>query len=92
MSATGRQLVDQTELHEEQLDRSGAPPVGEEIHLPGPSFIPVACAGGITLIVVGTTIGYVWIALGLIIFLVSTGLWIRDTIRDVDALPEEHHH
>jgi Flp pilus assembly protein TadB len=92
VSTTGRQLVDQTELHEQEIDRSETPPVGEEIHLPGPSFIPVACAAGITLVVIGTTIGIIWIVLGLIVFLVSTGIWIRDTIRDVDALPEEHHH
>jgi hypothetical protein len=30
--------------------------------------------------------------LGLIIFIVSTMIWIRDTRRDVAALPEEHHH
>ena len=35
-----------------------APPVGEEIHLPGPSLLPLLCAVGITLAVIGTTINW----------------------------------
>ena len=66
------------------------PPVGEEIHLPGPSIIPLAVAVGLTLTVVGTTIDWIWTTLGLIIFLVSVGIWIRDTRRDIEALPEDH--
>jgi hypothetical protein len=67
-----------------------APPVGEEIHLPGPSLIPLFSAIGITLIVVGTTITLVLSVVGLIIFLVTTVMWIRDTRRDISELPEEH--
>lgn len=68
------------------------PPVGEEIHLPGPTILPVVNAVGITLIVIGTTIFW-WIsAVGAIIFLVSAAMWIRDTRRDIDELPEEHPH
>ncbi len=67
-----------------------APPVGEEIHLPGPSLIPLACAVGITLIVIGTTLGLLFSVIGLVIFLVTVVRWIRDTRRDIDELPEEH--
>ena len=69
-----------------------APPVGEEIHLPGPSFIPVGCAIGITGVVVGTTIDWIWSALGGVIFIITLVIWIRDTTRDVSELPEEHVH
>lgn len=68
------------------------PPVGEEIHLPGGSILPLTVAVGITLTVIGTTIWWVWSLLGFIIFTVSTLLWIKDTRREMDALPEEHHH
>ena len=68
------------------------PPVGEEIHLPGPSAIPLLVAVGITLTVIGTTIDWIWSVLGLIIFVVTVSIWIRDTRRDIEALPEEHHH
>jgi hypothetical protein len=74
------------------LDDAETPPAGEEIHLPGPSIIPLVMAVGITLAVIGTTIDWIWSVLGLIIFIVTALLWIRDTRRDVAALPEEHHH
>jgi hypothetical protein len=68
------------------------PPVGEEIHLPGPSLIPLLSAISITLIVVGTTISLVISVIGLVLFLIITTRWIRDTRRDIDELPEEHGH
>jgi hypothetical protein len=66
------------------------PPVGEEIHLPGPSLIPLMSAIGITLMVVGTTLTLILSFIGLIIFLVTTVMWIRDTRRDISELPDEH--
>jgi heme/copper-type cytochrome/quinol oxidase subunit 1 len=68
-----------------------APPVGEEIHLPGPSLIPILSAVGITLIIIGTTINWLFSIIGAVIFVLTTIRWIRDTRRDVAALPEEHH-
>jgi hypothetical protein len=69
-----------------------APPVGEEIHLPGPTLIPLFSAVGITLIVVGTTLTLILSVIGLIIFVLTTITWIRDTRRDISELPEEHRH
>ena len=68
------------------------PPVGEEIHLPGPSLIPLLCAVGITLAVIGTTINWLITIVGVIILVLTTIRWIRDTRRDVSELPEEHTH
>ena len=71
--------------------RQDAPPAGEEIHLPGPSVIPLLNAVGITLMVIGTTVfPPIPIVIGAIIFVVTTVRWIRDTRRDVAALPEDH--
>jgi hypothetical protein len=70
---------------------SQTPPPGEEIHIPGPTIIPFASAIGITLIVVGTTITWILSAIGGVIFILTTIQWIRDTRRDVAALPEQHH-
>jgi hypothetical protein len=68
------------------------PPVGEEIHLPGPSALPVLSAVSITLIVIGTTLS-IWISIiGVILFVITTAMWIRDTRRGIDELPEEHRH
>jgi hypothetical protein len=74
-----------------EIDES-PPPAGEEIHLPGPTLIPFASAIGITLIVIGTTIDWIFSAIGAVIFIVTTIMWIRDTRRDVASLPEEHTH
>jgi uncharacterized protein (DUF58 family) len=76
--------VNEVEGHRE------APPVGEEVHLPGPSILPLLSAISITLIVVGTTTYLVFIVIGLILFIVTTIRWILDTRRDVGELPEEH--
>ena len=69
-----------------------APPAGEEIHLPGPTLIPIVTAAAITLIVVGTTIDWIFSALGGLILIICIIRWIGDTRRDVAALPEEHSH
>jgi hypothetical protein len=71
---------------------SDTPPVGEEIHLPGPTALPLLSAISITLIVIGTTITWIFSIVGLILFVITTALWIRDTRRDIDELPEDHGH
>jgi hypothetical protein len=68
------------------------PPVGEEIHLPGPSILPLLSAVGITLMVIGTTINWLFSIIGAIIFVLTTIRWVRDTRRDVSQLPEDHTH
>ena len=73
------------------------PPVGEEIHMPGQSVLPIITAAAITLIVVGTTVhlifpGLIWSLVGLVVLIICVYLWISSTVRDVGALPEEHPH
>jgi hypothetical protein len=66
------------------------PPVGEEIHLPGPSLQPLLLAVGITFALLGITLGvYISIA-GLILAVWVTIRWIADTRRDINALPSDH--
>jgi Flp pilus assembly protein TadB len=67
-----------------------APPPGEEIHLPGPSILPLICAIAITLMVIGTTLGWYLSAIGFVVFVPTVVRWVRDTRRDVAALPEHH--
>jgi hypothetical protein len=66
------------------------PPVGEEIHLPGPSLQPLLLTVGITVLLLGVTTS-VWLviaggllALGVII------RWVADTRRDIAELPAHH--
>ncbi len=67
-----------------------APPTGEEIHLPGPTILPFVTAIAITLIVVGTTLDWLFSAIGGVILIVAVARWIGDTRRDIAALPEHH--
>lgn len=73
------------------IEEHDVPPVGEEIHLPGPSLLPLLSALAITAMVIGTTISWYLSIAGLILFVVTTVRWIRDTSRDIDELPEDHH-
>jgi hypothetical protein len=65
------------------------PPPGEHIHLPGPSVQPVLLAFGITLALVGVTLGVYISIFGLIIAVWVTVRWISDTRREMGALPED---
>ena len=66
------------------------PPAGEDVHLPGPSLVPVVNAVGLTLAVLGLSVGILITIAGLIIFVLSLVRWIADTRRDVAELPPEH--
>ena len=69
-----------------------APPAGEEIHLPGPSLVPLLNAVGLSLTIVGITTFRIVSVAGIILFLVTLVRWIRDVRRDFDELPLEHGH
>lgn len=73
------------------LDRE-LPPVGEEIHLPGGSFQPVAVTVGITLALLGITTSFVFVIVGVLITVVATARWIRHARHELAELPLEHHH
>jgi hypothetical protein len=66
------------------------PPVGEEIHLPGPSILPLLTAVGITLTLVGVTTFIEFTVIGGILTVVCIALWIKDTRREVNELPLDH--
>jgi hypothetical protein len=63
------------------------PPVGEEIHLPGPTVLPILTALGITLLLVGVTTFFELSVLGGLLTLGCAVRWIKDTRREVDELP-----
>jgi type IV secretory pathway TrbD component len=68
------------------------PPAGEDIHLPGPSALPLLVAIAITCMIIGLTISWWFSIFGVTLFVITTVKWVRDTRRDIDELPEEHHH
>lgn len=67
-----------------------APPAGEEIHIPGPTILPLVVAIAITLIVIGSTLTWGLSIAGAVLLIICVIRWIRDTRRDVAALPDEH--
>jgi hypothetical protein len=67
------------------------PPVGEEIHLPGPTILPLLTALGITLLLVGVTTFVEFTIAGAILTLACVVRWIKDTRREVDELPLDAH-
>jgi hypothetical protein len=67
-----------------------APPLGEELHLPGPSLVPLFNALGIALALVGLATTFIFSIVGLLLFFATLIRWIVDTRRNIDELPLEH--
>jgi hypothetical protein len=67
-----------------------APPSGEPVHLPGPSYLPVIVAFGVTLIVAGVVITWFISLAGLLITLIAVVRWVRETRKDIGELPLDH--
>jgi hypothetical protein len=67
------------------------PPTGEEVHLPGPTILPLLTAAGITIAVIGVTISLIFVIGGAILTIVCVARWIMDTRREIDDLPLDHH-
>jgi type IV secretory pathway TrbD component len=78
-------MADEVEQSEGAL-----PPPTEEVHLPGPSYLPVVVALGLTIAIVGVIKTWVVVAIGLIIFLVALVKWIRQARQEMSQLPLEH--
>jgi hypothetical protein len=75
---------------QEHVEGAQAPPSGEAVHLPGPSYTPVVTAFGLTLAVTGIVLSLVMVVLGVVIAGVAIWRWISDTRRDISELPLEH--
>jgi hypothetical protein len=75
---------------EVRVSEAEAEPAGEAVHLPGPSYLPVVTAFGISIAVVGVVIWWVLVVIGGLIALVAIIRWIRETQEEVSELPLEH--
>ena len=63
------------------------PPVGEEIHLPGPTIVPVLTAVGLTLVLIGITTFIELTIAGGLLTIGCVVRWVKDTRVDIDELP-----
>ena len=66
------------------------PPPSEDIHLPGPSYLPALVALGITVALVGVLLSWFLFAAGVILFVIPLVLWIREAREELAELPLEH--
>ena len=67
-----------------------APPVGEEVHMPEPSILPIVNAVGVTLALVGITLSLAITIIGLVLFVITLVAWIRAASREMSELPLDH--
>ena len=76
-----------------EIDDNGTvPPVGEEIHMPAPSILPLINAASLALAIVSITLTWYLVAFGGAVFVITTIKWIADTRRDIADLPLDHDH
>jgi Cytochrome c oxidase subunit IV len=73
-----------------EIEQSGVPPAGEQIHMPAPSVLPLINAAGLAMAIVSLTFSWWLVGLGLVIFLSTAVLWIRSTRREIAELPLDH--
>lgn len=71
-------------------EEAAVPPATEQVHLPGPSYLPVVVAAGITLAVVGVVLSVVLVAVGLLVTVVAVVRWAREARAEMADLPLEH--
>jgi hypothetical protein len=61
----------------------------DQIHLPGPSLLPLFMAIGITLTLLGLILSWPFVAVGAAITLFTTWRWIKAAREEYEQLPTE---
>lgn len=68
-----------------------ATPAGEHIHMPEPSLLPLINSAALAGAIIFVTLSWWLFGACMIVFLISTVIWIRAAARETAALPLEHH-
>ena len=66
------------------------PPAGEQVHLPGATYLPAWTALGVTIALVGVIMNWVIVGIGAAIAAVAVIQWIEETREDIARLPLDH--
>ena len=76
----------------QEMTESGGrlPQPTEEVHLPPPAYTPVLVALGTWIALVGVTLSWYLLAIGLIIVVIALYRWIRQARDEMRELPLEH--
>jgi hypothetical protein len=72
-----------------QLRSDSPPTAAEDIHLPGPSYLPIVVAAGLTVALVGIVVSFVAFVIGMVVWVVAALIWVRDTRQEMAELPLE---
>ena len=73
-------------MADRDLDRDGT---GEQIHLPGPSVIPLVTAAAITVTLVGLILSWWFVIAGGVVLVIAIGRWISVVREEIASLPTE---
>ena len=74
----------------DQVELTNLPPVGEEVHMPESSVLPLINAAALAAAIVSITVSWWLVGAAGIVFLGTTIRWIRDVRRDIANLPLDH--
>jgi type IV secretory pathway TrbD component len=81
-----------SEHTEEHHAAAAIPPVGEEIHMPAPSILPLLNSAALAAMIVCVTLSWWLVATFGLVFLITTIRWVADVRRDIAELPLDHSH
>jgi Flp pilus assembly protein TadB len=79
-------------MSEPEAEHRTAAPVGESVHMPASSALPLANAAALAFAIISITLSWILVAVGLLIFVVTAIRWIADTRREIADLPLDHEH
>jgi hypothetical protein len=74
----------------EPREITDVPPVGEEIHMPAPSALPLINAASLAFAIVSITMSWWLVGAGAIVFIVTAIIWIGHVRADIANLPLDH--
>jgi Flp pilus assembly protein TadB len=78
-------------MTQHRVNESEAEPAGEHIHMPEPSILPLINAAALAGTIVSITLSPFLLVPAAVIWVITTIIWIRSTVRDVNELPLDHH-
>ena len=67
----------------EEVESQDLAEPSEQLHLPGPSYLPAATAAGITVALCGVLVGWWMSVIGGVVALVAIIRWIRESNADI---------
>ena len=68
-----------------------APPAGEHIHMPAPSLLPLINAASLAGAIICITMSPFLLTFCLVVWVISTGVWIKKAVQETNELPLDHH-